>query len=1126
MFRDCSHRKDYCISIILTIVCVFISNGQNHNKISTDKNIFSLLNPSLTNIDFKNTLIETPEDNIFVYKGFYKGGGVAIGDLNNDGLQDIYLTGNQVDDQLYINKGNLIFENITTSAGILNKGGWSTHVSIVDINNDGFKDIYVCKSLYDEKPDLRENELYINNGDLTFTESASIYGLNDNLRTTQSNFFDFDNDGDFDILLINQPKNSSILAPAKDKKKILPHENYRLLENKNNHFEIAKNNGGIHNFGYGLSSVIADFNNDGWQDIYVANDYKGPDFFYINNKDGTFTNKIYKNLKHTSYFSMGSDIGDINNDGWMDFVVLDMVAEDNYKLKSNMSAMNPAAFWKNVSEGGHYQFMYNSLQLNNGIDSNGDLLFSEIAQISGIATTDWSWSPLLADFDNDGLIDLFVTNGVLREIGNSDALKKLDLHIEKTIDAVNPNKLPNFNIWKHLDLDEMLSLFPSDKVKNYMYQNSNGIKFKNVTDSWGFSQETFSTGAAYGDLDNDGDLDLVVNNINDLAYIYENNTVDNKKNNFLRIRFTKNNLNQSFFGTKATLFHNGGEQISVLTSARGINSSSEEILHFGLGKITKIDSVIIDWNNDSTSVLKKIKSNQILEIDYNQINKNPRIEENISQNHLYFKDITESAKIKFVHKENKFDDYGREVLLPHRMSTLGSGVSIGDYNNDDLEDFYIGAPIEDTGVLLTQMQDGTFKESYISYFPEYYIEDMGSVFFDADLDGDLDLYVVSGGNENKISSEYYQDRLYLNTGDGKFELSKNKLPIINSSGSRVKVADYDYDGDMDLFVGGRQVPGHYPEPAQSYILKNNFIETGKLEFIKTNENLLNNLGMVTDAVWTDFDGDNDLDLLVTGIWMPITVLENENGLFKNSTKKFNFQNTTGWWFSISKDDLDNDGDDDYVLGNLGLNYKYKASLSEPFSVHYDDFDNNDKNDIVLSYYNYGKQFPLRGRSCSSQQIPNIKNKFENYNLFASASLTDVYGESELNNALHYDAKTFESISIENLGKGNYSMRPLPDLAQISNINSTIIYDVDQDGIKDLIVAGNMYGSEIETPRNDASLGLFMKGKGNFQFEPIPMGESGLNISYDVKEMKLINYQNGKALVIGVNNGKLRLIQIK
>jgi hypothetical protein len=1112
--------KYFYTSFFLVIFSVLTSVCQN-----TNNNVFSLIPPTKTNISFNNILKETVENNIFVYKGFYKGGGVAIGDLNNDGLQDIYFTGNQVGDQLYLNKGNLEFENITKSTGIENKGGWSTHVSMIDINNDGYKDIYVCKSLYDNNIQLRENELYINNGNLTFTESAKAYGLNDNNRSTQANFFDYDRDGDFDLFLINQPKNSSILAPKGTEKKLLPEDNYKLYENNQNHFKIAKDNGGLSNMGYGLSSVIADFNNDGWQDIYVANDYKGPDFFYINNKDGTFTNKIYKNLKHTSYFSMGSDVGDINNDGWFDFVVLDMVAEDNYKLKSNMSSMNPSEFWKNVRDGGHYQYMYNTLQLNNGIDLDGNLQFSEIAQMAGVATTDWSWSPLLADFDNDGLLDLFATNGIKREIGNTDALKKLDGYIKETLDKHNPDKSPNFDIWKHLDLDKILNLFPSDKVKNYMFQNTNGLKFKKVTDDWGFNQKTFSTGAAYGDLDNDGDLDIVVNNIDDIASVYKNNTIDFKKNNYLRIKFNKKSTTQSFIGTKVTLFHQNGEQISLLTNARGINSTSEEIIHFGLGKIKKIDSIKINWFDGKTSILHKIKVNQLLDLDYNELLKKNNIDNNQNIKSSLFEDITENARIDLLHKENVFDDYGREVLLPHRMSTLGSGVAIGDFNGDHLDDFYLGAPIGDSGALMAQQTDGTFKESYISFNPEYFMEDMGSVFFDADNDGDQDLYVVSGGNENKLTSSYYQDRLYINSGNGKFELSKDLLPEINASGSRVKTADYDNDGDLDLFVGGRQVPGRYPQPAQSYILKNNFKETGKVQFTKTNGDVLNNLGMVTDAAWTDFDGDNDLDIILTGIWMPITILENVDNQFINSTEKFNLQNTIGWWYSISKDDLDNDGDEDYVLGNLGTNYKYKANPNEPFSVHYDDFDNSGQNDIVLSYYNYGKQYPLRGRSCSSQQIPEIKNKFQNYDLFASASLTDVYGGSQLTNSLHYEANSFESVSIENLGKGNYSLKPLPDLAQISSINSTVIYDVDKDGIKDLIIAGNLYGSEIETPRNDASIGLYLKGKGDFQFDPIPMSKSGLNLSYDVKEMKIMNYQNGKALVIGVNNGKLRLIKI-
>ena len=1114
-------------SIILTVWTFVITVQCYSQNIGTnigDKLLFTQLEPSASNIYFNNELHQTNEDNIFVYKGFYKGGGVSIGDINNDGLLDIYLTGNQVSDKLYLNKGNLTFEDVTDTAGILNKGGWSTHVSIVDINNDGFKDIYVCKSLYDNREDLRQNELYINNGDLTFTESAADYGLNDSNRTTEANFFDFDRDGDFDVFLVNQPKNASFLAPANDEKRISPEENYRLLENNNNHFAEFTNNGGVSNFGYGLSSSIADFDNDGWQDIYVANDYKGPDFFYINNNGSSFTNKIYQNIKHTSYFSMGSDVGDINNDGWLDFVVLDMVAEDNYRLKSNMSSMNPAEFWNNVSRGGHYQYMFNTLQLNNGVDAQGEMLFSEIAQMAGVSSTDWSWSPLLADFDNDGLLDLFVTNGIRHEIGNTDALKKLDSYVGEIDKKYNSEGNENFDAWKHIALEKLLSFFPSEKIKNYMYRNTNGLQFENMATSWGLSQKTFSTGAAYCDLDNDGDLYLVVNNIDEVAYVYKNNASEVKNNNYLRVKFEKSGKEQSFFGTKVTMYHKNGMQTSQLTNARGINSSSEEVVHFGLNTITTIDSLRINWFNGKCSLLKNIGVNRTLILDIDKMEEG-RLHDALRPEY-HFEEVTDLAKINFVHKENKFDDYEREVLLPHRMSTLGSGLAVGDVDGNDLQDFYIGAPNEGLGKLYKQQENGTFEERPVKLIPDLNREDMGAVFFDADNDGDQDLYVVSGGNEFEVGSEAYQDRLYLNTGEGDYELSSDALPKINASGSRVKMADFDGDGDNDLFIGGRQVPGRYPEPAESYLLKNQLMETGNLMFEKSDETLFNDLGMVTDAVWTDFDGDQDLDLVVVGMWMPITVLENIGGNFSNSTGKFGLQETSGWWFSISNDDLDGDGDDDYIVGNLGLNYKYKAKNNEPFSVHYGDFDENGKNDIVLSYYNYGTQYPLRGRSCSSQQIPDIKKKFKSYNAFASSSLTEVYGNANLGNALHYEANTFGSVSIENLGNGGYNIKSLPNLAQVSNINSSVICDVDNDGIKDVIIAGNLYGSEIETTRNDASLGLFLKGKGDFEYEAKPMGASGLNIPYDVKEIKLIEYNGGMAILVAVNNGRARLILMK
>ncbi len=1107
------------INISFTVFIYCFSFSQN-NKLQQ----FTLLSPSETQITFNNILKDSNEENILVYKNFYKGGGVAIGDINNDGLQDIYLSGNQVGDKLYLNKGNLKFEDITKSAGILDKGGWSTHVTMIDINNDGLKDIYVCKSLYDDRPDLRKNELYINKGNLTFEESGEFYGLADKNRTTQANFFDYDKDGDLDVFIVNQPRNSHILAPNNGEKPIEPQQNYRLLENKGNFFFPLKENAGVLGLGYGLSSVIADFNNNGWQDIYVANDYDTPDLFFVSNQDGTYSNKVYDYIMHTSYYSMGADIGDVNNDGWLDFSVVDMVAEDNYKLKSNMSGMNPNEFWKTVANGGHYQYMFNVLQVNNGVNTNGEMSFSDVAQMAGVSNTDWSWSSLLADFDNDGLLDLFVTNGIRHEIQNTDALKELDYKIRDIVEKYNPNEDKNFDYWNHLNIKELLNLFPSNKIKNYMYKNLNGLKFKKVMDNWGLSQKTFSTGAACADLDNDGDLDLIVNNVDDVSYIYRNNSNSiNKKNNFIRLKFTDSNLKKSFFGTKATIYHKNGFQIAQLTNARGINSSSEDILHFGLGQVKRVDSIHIDWYNGKRSILKNIKANQTLAVDLKN-KSNIVIKKNKNSNPL-FKDITKSARINYVHKENRFDDYEREVLLPHRMSTLGSGIAVADIDNNGLEDFYIGGAMNGLGKRVFQNADGTFTERILKLYPDSNREDMGAVFFDADNDGDQDLYVVSGGNESEIDSEKYQDRLYLNNGTGEFQIFSN-LPKMTASGSRVKEADYDNDGDLDLFVGGRQVPGHYPKPAESYILKNQLKETGKLGFEKVSETILKELGMVTDAVWTDYDNDNDLDLIVTGVWMPITFLENKNGVFVNSTQNIGLKNTSGWWFSISKDDIDNDGDDDYVLGNLGLNYKYKASSETPFSVHYDDFDGNGKNDIVLSYYSYGKQYPLRGRSCSSQQIPDIKKKFINYNSFASATLSDVYGVQQLNNALHYEAKTFASITLENMGNSKFSIKELPPLAQITNINSSIIYDVDKDGIKDIIVAGNMFNSEIETTRNDGGLGLFLKGQGNFNFIPKNMGETGLHLPYDVKEIKLIDYKGGKAMIVAVNNGKMKVIQLK
>ncbi|WP_051315572.1 VCBS repeat-containing protein [Arenibacter certesii] len=1103
----------------------FVYAQSPHKKEGAEK-LFSLLPSSRTGIDFNNTVTDTHEANALIYELFYNGAGVAIEDINNDGLPDIYFAGNQAADRLYLNLGNMQFKDITKSAGILDRGGWSMGVNMVDVNGDGYKDIYVSKNLFDDNPELRINELYINNGDLTFTESAREYNLNDPFRAIHANFFDFDKDGDFDLFLINQPPNPSLLSPLKGRNWLSPELTYRFLENTGAGFKDITAAVGLENVGYGLSAVVGDFNNDQWPDLYVANDYEGPDFFYINNGDGTFTNKANEYLKHISFFSMGADVGDINNDGLLDLAVVDMVAEDNYRLKANMGGMNPQEFWNIVNLGGHYQYMFNTLQLNNGADADGNLRFSEIGQLAGMSNTDWSWSALFADFDNNGFKDLFVTNGIKKDIRNTDALKNIDAYLARVaakhqIEHVSANLA---QLRELVSLDSILAFFPSEKIPNYAFKNMGGLNFAKVANEWGIDQPSFSSGAAYGDLDNDGDLDLVVNNVDDLAFIYENNSNKLSKNNYLNIKFTDGNKHKSFFGTRASIYYDGGIQIGELTSARGFYSSSESLVHFGLGTAKKIDSLVISWYDGASSVIHKIKPNQTLILDREKLKITPVNKTKITKNH-FFKEVSKEVGIDFVHQENNYNDFEVEVLLPHKMSAFGPGLAVGDVNGDGLEDFFVGGAVGHSGSIFLQNKNGTFTKTGSETFAGYpFHEDMGAQFIDVDMDGDMDLYVVSGGNEYDKGIDLYQDRLYINDGNGIFSLLKSALPKLTASGARVIMADYDNDGDMDLFVGGRQVPGHYPEPTESYLLKNTWKETGQLKFEKVVINDLIDLGMVTDASWTDYDHDGDLDLIVVGEWMPITLIENKEGIFKKVALPTSLQNTTGWWFSVQAADLDGDGDDDYVMGNLGLNYKYKANPDEPFTVNYGDFDQNGKNDIVFGYYNYGEHYPLRGRSCSSQQIPGLKKIFPNYDTFASASLSEVYGEEQLSKSLEYKAHMFQSIVLENLGKGNFRIHELPIKAQVSSINDIIIADVDSDGNLDLILAGNMYGSEVETPRNDAGIGLLLKGDGKCGFTTIPMLESGLSLPYDVKEMKSIKLGTARGIVVGINNGPLKIIK--
>ncbi len=1109
------------------------------------RTLFEAIPASRSGVHFTNRITENDSINPLDMVNIYNGGGVGIGDFNNDGWQDIYFIGNMVPNRLYLNQGkrgaSFEFTDATDQAGVDGLGRWGRGVAVVDINNDGLLDIYVCNTLAKDSLQ-RRNSLYVNqkitkDGTPVFREMAAAYGLDAHGQSTTGNFFDYDNDGDLDMYLtVNEA--SAEQNPGKfGLNKSAGHRSVgRLFRNdwdaalQHPHFSDVSHRAGITLDGYGHTATIVDINLDGWKDISVANDFLSSNILYINNHNGTFTDQAKKYFKHTSLNAMGQDIADINNDGLADLVELDMNPPDNYRKKMMMMANNYVSYLNFDLYGYHHQYVRNTLQLNQGPsigpqDSIGSPVFSEIGFMSGVAQTDWSWTPLLTDFNNDGFRDLIITNGYPKDVTDHDFIAYRDQPNEAATKA------------------SVLAQIPVVKLHNYAFENTgDGVApptFKDATTAWGLTEPTFSNGAVYADLDNDGALDMVINNINDEALIYRNTARDGTKDNthYVQIRFIGDSTNVNGIGAFATIYYNHGkQQVYEHTPYRGYLSTNQAVAHFGLGQVSLLDSVVIGWPGGKKQTLRRVNADQVLTVNSRNAQLAPARPSPVLAAQSLFKDVTASVGIAYQHREFDFIDFNIQKLLPHKLSEYSPGLAVGDVDRDGLDDLVVGGNAHDPAQLFRQQANGKFSQKPLlpeqPFTTDY--KDEGILLFDADGDGAQDVYIARGGYKQAPDSPAYQDQLYLNDGNGNFTVATEGLPKNRISKLCVRAVDYNKDGKLDLFVSGRVSPWQYPKPVSSFILRNDS-QPGRVKFTDVTRTVapaLTNIGLVCDALFTDFDNDTWPDLILAGEWMPITFLKNNQGRYQSVTETTGLAGKSGWWNSIVAGDFRHTGRMDYIVGNTGLNTFFQASEAHPTYITAGDFDKSTNYSAIPSVFlpdqsGQINEFPVHGREDLIKQMNGLKKKFVDYKSFAVATMDDILTPEQRKGAVRLSVNSAQSCYLRNDGNGKFTMIPLPGQAQISVLNGMAVDDYDGDGHLDVAIVGNDYGTDVSIGRYDALNGLILRGDGQGHFQPQSILQSGFYVPGNGKALaKLQLKAGGYGLVASQNKGELKVFGLR